>query len=183
MCSPTNSLPPGSYPICPTHRSTAGQHPPNVSPASEIQYRRRSTRPLYRVSAWWEEHIAEPRPASPRRSMARPPPGDEATGAYDEHCLEPSAQPSARHSCALRATTIPCSSSSGEYADRRAPRRWPSPRYMPRSASVGGLAKRGVIPQKQFYINLFFFNTVILVHGLILGGRKSTRKLERAHEM
>ena len=33
---------------------------------------------------------------------------------------------------------------------------------MPRSASVGGLAKRGVIPRKQFYIRLFFFNTVIL---------------------
>jgi len=33
---------------------------------------------------------------------------------------------------------------------------------MPRSASVGGLAKRGVIPRKQFYIKLFFFNTVIL---------------------
>jgi hypothetical protein len=34
---------------------------------------------------------------------------------------------------------------------------------MPRSASVGGLAKRGVIPRKQFYIKLLFFNTVILV--------------------
>ena len=34
---------------------------------------------------------------------------------------------------------------------------------MPRSASVGGLAKRGVIPRKQFYTKLFFFNTVILV--------------------
>src|SRR2546430_2195119 len=34
---------------------------------------------------------------------------------------------------------------------------------MPRSASVGGLAKRGVIPRKKFYIKLFFFNTVILV--------------------
>jgi hypothetical protein len=33
---------------------------------------------------------------------------------------------------------------------------------MPRSASVGGLAKRGVIPRKQFYTKLFFFNTVIL---------------------
>ena len=33
---------------------------------------------------------------------------------------------------------------------------------MPRSASVGGLAKRGVIPRKQFYIKLFFSNTVIL---------------------
>ena len=34
---------------------------------------------------------------------------------------------------------------------------------MPRSASAVGLAKRGVIPRKQFYIKLFFFNTVILV--------------------
>ena len=34
---------------------------------------------------------------------------------------------------------------------------------MPRSASAVGLAKRGVIPRKQFYINLLFFNTVILV--------------------
>jgi hypothetical protein len=34
---------------------------------------------------------------------------------------------------------------------------------MPRSASVVGLAKRGVIPRKQFYMKLFFFNTVILV--------------------
>jgi hypothetical protein len=33
---------------------------------------------------------------------------------------------------------------------------------MPRSASVVGLAKRGVIPQKQFYIEMFLFNTVIL---------------------
>ncbi len=33
---------------------------------------------------------------------------------------------------------------------------------MPRSASVVGLAKRGVIPRKQFYIKLFVFNTVIL---------------------
>jgi hypothetical protein len=33
---------------------------------------------------------------------------------------------------------------------------------MPRSASVVGLAKRGVIPRKQFYTKLFFFNTVIL---------------------
>ena len=35
---------------------------------------------------------------------------------------------------------------------------------MPRSASVGGLAKRGVIPRKQFYIKLFFSNTVILAN-------------------
>jgi len=34
---------------------------------------------------------------------------------------------------------------------------------MPRSASVVGLAKRGVIPRKQLYIKLLVFNTVILV--------------------
>ena len=34
---------------------------------------------------------------------------------------------------------------------------------MPRSASAVGLAKRGVIPQKQFYNKMFFLNTVILV--------------------
>jgi hypothetical protein len=39
---------------------------------------------------------------------------------------------------------------------------------MPRSASVGGLAKRGVIPRKQFYTNLFLFNTVILVGSHVL---------------
>ena len=33
---------------------------------------------------------------------------------------------------------------------------------MPRSASAVGLAKRGVIPRKQFYIKMFIFNTVIL---------------------
>ena len=37
---------------------------------------------------------------------------------------------------------------------------------MPRSAFVGGLAKRGVIPQKQFYIKLFIYNTVILAHWI-----------------
>ena len=36
---------------------------------------------------------------------------------------------------------------------------------MPRSASVGGLAKRGVIPRKQFYNKMFVFNTVILGRG------------------
>ena len=43
---------------------------------------------------------------------------------------------------------------------------------MPRSASVVGLAKRGVIPQKQFYNNLFFYNTVILAQ-VIARGRQS----------
>jgi len=34
---------------------------------------------------------------------------------------------------------------------------------MPQSVSPVDLAQRGVIPRKQFYIKLFFFNTVILV--------------------
>src|SRR5690348_13691046 len=33
---------------------------------------------------------------------------------------------------------------------------------MPRSASAVGLARRGVIPRKQFYIKMSLFNTVIL---------------------
>src|SRR5215472_6247475 len=37
---------------------------------------------------------------------------------------------------------------------------------MPRSASAVGLAKRGVIPRKQFYTKLFFYNTVILVYDV-----------------
>src|SRR5215469_14924833 len=163
-CSPTNSPPPGSSPICPTHRSTAGPPPPNVSLAWENRCHPQSTPPPDRGSPCWEAHTAAPRPASPHRSRARRRPSDAMTGAFDEHCREPSAPPLARHSCALRAITNLCSSSSGEYVDRRAPRRWPGPRYMPRSASVGGLAKRGVIPRKQFYIKLFFFNTVILGH-------------------
>jgi len=33
---------------------------------------------------------------------------------------------------------------------------------MPQSVSPVGLAQRGMIPRKQFYTKLFFFNTVIL---------------------
>ena len=40
---------------------------------------------------------------------------------------------------------------------------------MPRSASVVGLAKRGVIPQKQFYIKMSVFNTVILARNTAAG--------------
>ena len=75
---------------------------------------------------------------------------------------EPSARPSVRRSCARPATTTPCSSSSTARAGRRAPRRWPGPRCMPRSASFVGLAKRGRDPTKQFYIKLLLYNTVIL---------------------
>src|SRR5882762_11816726 len=161
-CLPTNSPLPGSYRVCRFDRSTAERLLRNAFPAWENPYHPQSTPPPDRVSAWLAALPAAPAPASPRHSRARPPPSDGVTDACDEHCMEPSARPSARHSCALRATTIPCSSSSRVCAGRRAPRRWPDPRYMPRSASVVGLAKRGVIPRKQFYIKLFFYNTVIL---------------------
>src|SRR5262249_47236948 len=55
-----------------------------------------------------------------------------------------------------------CSQLSAVRDGRHAPRHPPSRPYLPRSASVVGLAKRGVIPRKQFYIKLFFLNTVIL---------------------
>src|SRR5712664_397772 len=161
--SPTNSRPPDSYPVCRLDRSTAEPLLQNAFPVSETPCHPRSTPPLDRVSACSATPPVAPAPASLRRSRARLPPSGVAIGACDQRCLGPTAQPSARHSCDLLATTIPCSSSSRVCAGRRAPRRWPDPRYMPRSASVVGLAKRGVIPQKQFYITLFFSNTVILI--------------------
>src|SRR5262249_23084332 len=143
--------------------STAAPLPQNASPASENPYHPQSTQPHQRVSAWWGAHTAALRPTSPHRSKVRPPPSDEATDACDEHCPEPSAPPLARRSCVRRAITIRCSNSSAVCAGRRALRLPPDPRYMPQSVSLVGLAQRGVIPRKQFYIKLFFFNTVILV--------------------
>jgi len=137
------------YPICPTHRSTAGQRPPTAFPASETPCHLWSTPLPDPVSAWSAALRAALAPASVRRSMARPPPSDGATGACDEHYLEPSGQPLAPHSSVRRATTVQCSSSSTVSCDRHAPRHWPGPQYMPRSASVVGLAKRGVIPRNN----------------------------------
>src|SRR5713101_8380541 len=125
-CSPTNLLPPDSYPACRFDRSTAERLLPNACPAWENPCHPQSTPLPDRVSAWLAALPDAPAPASPR------------------------------HSCALRATTIPCSSSSTVCSGRRAPRRWPDPPYMPRSASVGGLAKRGVIPQNNSTSNCSF---------------------------
>ena len=96
-------------------------------------------------------------PASPRRATEPLQPTDGATGAPDEHCLEPGVQPSARRSCALRVTTIPCSSSSTVCADPHAPRPWPGPQYMLRSAAAVGLAKRGRIPPKTILQQIVCF--------------------------
>ena len=123
MCSPTNSPPPGSYPTCPTHHSTVGQPPLNASPVSESPYHPQSKPLLDLVSAWWEAHIAAPRPTSLRRSRVHPLPSDGVTGACDDNRWEPSGRPSARHSCAHQVIAIPCSNSSGECVGRRAPRR------------------------------------------------------------
>jgi hypothetical protein len=53
---------------------------------------------------------------------AHRPPSDAATDACAAHGPEPSAPPTARHSCALRATAVLCRSSSTACADRHAPR-------------------------------------------------------------
>src|SRR5580700_10026299 len=161
-CSPTNLPPPGSCPVCRFDRNTAERRLRNAFPAWENPYHPQSTPPPDRASAWLAALPAAPVSASLHRSTARPPQSDEATGAYDKYYLEPCARPSARHSCARRAITTQCSSSSTACAGRHAPRRQPGPQYMPRSASAVGLAKRGVIPRKQFYTKLFLFNTVIL---------------------
>ena len=115
-----------------------------------------STPPPDRASASPATPAAAPQPASPRHSRAPQPPNDAATDACGERCRAPGAPPSARRSCALRATTVPCSSSSTACAGLRAPRRSPGPRYMPRSASPVGLARRGVIPQNNSTSKCFF---------------------------
>src|SRR6202008_3754958 len=161
-CSPTDSPPPDNSPTCPVPRSTDVPHPPNAFPASETPWHRGAPPPPNRFFSGLVVPSAALQPASPDRPKVRLPPSDAVTDACDGHCWEPAAQPSAPHSCVLQVTTIRCSNSSAEYADPNAPRRWPSPQYMPRSASAVGLAKRGVIPRKQFYIKLLFFNTVIL---------------------
>jgi hypothetical protein len=148
-CSPTNSRPPDSYPVCLPDRNTAEPLLQNAFPAWENPYHPQSMPPPDRASAGLAEPAAAPLPASPRRSRARPLPSDGGTDACGERYSEPSAPPSVLHSCALRATTTLCSSSSTVCAGRRAPRHWPGPQYMPRSASAVGLAKRGVIPQNN----------------------------------
>ena len=121
-----------------------------------------STPPLRHVSAWLAAHIAAPRPASPRRSTARPPPSDGATDACDEHCPEPSAPPSARHSYDHQAITIRCSSSSEACADRRASRRYARPSIYAAKRLCCGPGEERRDPTKQYYIKMFVFNTVIL---------------------
>ncbi len=148
-CSPTDSPPPGSCPVCRFDRSIDGRRRRSACPAWETPYHPQSRPPPDRVFAWSAAPSAAPAPASLRRSRARRRPSDAATDACGSRRAALGVQPSAQHSYALLATIIPCSSSSGECAGRRAPRRWPGPRYMPRSASVVGLAKRGVIPQNN----------------------------------
>jgi hypothetical protein len=109
---PTNSLPPGSYPASRFAHGTAERLLRNASLASETRCHPQSTPPRGRVSTSLAALPAAPVPASRRRPMVRPPPSDATTDACAEHCLGPSAQPSARRSCSLLATTIQCSSSS-----------------------------------------------------------------------
>src|SRR5262249_11132096 len=80
-CAPTNSRPPDSYRVCRFDRSTAELLLPNACLAWENPYHPQSTPPPDRVSAWLAAQIAAPRPTSPHRSRARPPPSDGATDA------------------------------------------------------------------------------------------------------
>src|ERR1035438_8867030 len=50
---------------------------------------------------------------------------------------------------------------------------------MPRSASAVGLAKRGVIPRKQFYNKMFLFNTVILILPATQAAAQDAREIVR----
>jgi len=84
------------------------------------------------------------------------------TGALAGCSPGPDGPPSAQCSCAPRAAAIPCSSSSKVRAGLRAPRRWPGPRYMPRSVSLVGLARRGVIPQNNSTSKCSFCDPVVL---------------------
>ena len=59
-------------------------------------------------------------------------------------------------------TAALCSSSSKAYSGPHAPRRSPGPLCMPRSASLVGLARRGVIPQNKFIPKCFFCDPVVL---------------------
>src|SRR5436190_18287202 len=102
--------------------------------------------------------------------MAPSPPNGVGTGASVGYSPDPSGPPSAQYSCGHRVTAIPCSSSSKACAGLRAPRLSPGPLYMPRSVSLVGLARRGVIPQNNSTSKCSFCDPVVL--GLVQPRRR-----------
>src|SRR5215831_10060307 len=94
--------------------------------------------------------------------MAPSPLNGVATGASVGCSQDPGAPPSAQHSCGPRVTAILCSSSSKAPAGLRAPRLSPGPLYMPRSASLVGLARKGGIPQNNSTTECSFCDPVVL---------------------
>src|ERR1700690_3485199 len=89
-------------------------------------------------------------------------PNGAGSGASVGYSQDPNALPSVRCSCVLRAAAIPCSSSSKVIAGLRAPRPSPGPQYMPRSVSLVGLARRGVIPQNNSTTECSFYDPVVI---------------------
>src|SRR5712671_5114085 len=145
----TGSRPLDSCLVCRPVRSTDARLPPNAYPSSESRCHLQSKPPLVRASPSPAIRGYALPPAKWYRSTAPWLPNDATIGASVGRCPDPGAQPSARCSCVHPAAAILCSSSSKALADLRAPRLSPGPLYMPRSASLVGLARKGVIPQNK----------------------------------
>src|ERR1700689_918520 len=94
-------------------------------------------------------HSYAPLPEVRHRSRAPSPPNGAGTGASLGCAQDPDGPPSAQCSCARQVTVDPCSNSSTVSVGLRAPRLSPGPQYMPRSVSLVGLARKGVIPQNN----------------------------------
>src|ERR1700690_1893206 len=97
-------------------------------------------------------------------------PNGAGSGASVGYSQDPNALPSVRCSCVLPAAAVPCSSSSEVLAGLRAPRRSPGPQCMPRSVSLVGLARRGVIPQNNSTTQCSFYDPVVLGGIKAIGG-------------
>src|SRR5437773_2831156 len=163
MSPPTASPPPNSYLVSQLVRSTDVRPPPNACLSSESRCHLRSRQPLALASASPVTHGCALHRAGFRRSREPWPPNDAGTDAPVGRSQDPGGPPSAQCSCAYQATAIPCSSSSKARAGLRAPRRSPGPLYMPRSVSLVGLARRGVIPQNNSTSECSFCDPVIVV--------------------
>src|SRR6202162_1314158 len=149
MSLPIGSPRLGSCPAYRLDRSIDASPRPNACPSLETRCHPRSRPPLVLVSAWRVTPGCAFHRAVFRRSMAPSPPNGVGTGASLGCSQDTGAPPSAQCSCSHRVTAIPCSSSSKGCAGLGAPRLSPGPQYMPRSVSLVGLARLGVIPQNN----------------------------------
>src|SRR5215472_8518447 len=98
-------------------------------------------------------------------SMEPSPLGGAMIDAWLERYSDLAAPPLAQCSCARRATANPCNNPSAVRVGLGAPRRSPSPQYMPRSASPVGLARRVLRPQNNSTPDCCLYDPVILDHS------------------